>query len=101
MKFGNQGKLYQNSERFLKEPIPNDPFSVPRFTLTTYQPTWVISHYAFCLKDGSADNYLRKPFFFQKYMDSWEAHCTRESLNKEDEELSPEMQKLQTILIKR
>lgn len=90
-----KGNYTKTVKDFFKEPIPQDPFYIPRFTLTTYQPTWVLSHYAFCLNDDS----LWKPFYFELYKDRWEAHYIRESL--EDEELNCEMQNLQESLINR
>ena len=47
---------------------------VPRFTLTSYQPNWVLTHFIFCERHENTDKYLWNNFNYEKYEESWEAH---------------------------
>ena len=55
-----------------KEPRVSNPFHVPRFTLTSYQPNWVLSHYSFCEGRDYTDSYLWKNFTWEEWEESWE-----------------------------
>ena len=57
-------------ELYCKEPVANESYQVPRFTLTSYQPNWTLSHYYFCEDDEDTDLYLWNPFHFESYEDS-------------------------------
>ena len=61
-------------ELFYKELVAIESHQVPRFTLTSYQPNWVLSHYYFFERNENTDSYLWNNFNYEKYEESWEAH---------------------------
>ena len=67
---------------------------VPRFTLTSYQPNWVLSYFSFCERCENTDKYLWNNFHYEKYEESWEAHQISEGYtDKEDQKyITPKMQ---------
>ena len=85
---GNPREFIQaDKDSIYREPVAIESHQVPRFTLTSYQPNWTLSHYCFC-----EDN--EDTFHFELYEDSWEAHQIQEGIDdKEDQKyISPEMQ---------
>ena len=57
-----------------REPVAIRSHQVPRFTLTSYQPNWVLSYYFFCERNENTDSYLWNQFKYESYEDSWEVY---------------------------
>ena len=77
-----------------REPMAFRSHQVPRFTLTSYQPNWVLSHFCFCERNENTDSYLWNQFKHESYEDSWEAHQISEGLEDEEDQkyITPKMQ---------
>ena len=71
--FGNPKNFHWSMKCCVyRAPRAHKAFQVPRFTLTSYQPDWVLSHYGFRERHENTDSYLWKNFHWEEWEESWE-----------------------------